>query len=202
MSNTSASGGILQSYPQPPVLDTRPAGLTLLQFIQTLLVGLSALPGSLVRPSWQIAPPKEPDVTENWAAFGLGDIVTEGFTYITPPDGGNTTTAARQELISVSISVYGPNAMNIITLIRDGFQIPQNVTSLLIANMGYAYDTPARHVPDFVNERWNDRYIMEVFLRRVVQRTYPILDFLSASGVTYSQTADDANYQKTWQVGE
>ncbi len=201
MSNSSATGGILRPHPQPPTLVTRPAGLTLIQFLQTLLVGLSAFPGTLVRPSWQVSPPKEPDLAVNWLAFGITDIMPDANAY-TGPSVDGVSTLARQELIRVTLSVYGPDAMDNITLIRDGFQIPQNMTSLLLANMGFAYDTPAKHLPDFVNERWIDRYVTEIFLRRVVQRTYPILDFASASGITYSQTASDAAFQKSWEVDD
>lgn len=196
----SATGGFLQPNPQPPVLVTLPPNLTLVQFIQTLLVGLSAFPGTNVRPEWQPEPPKEPDLPVNWLAFGINNSTPDANAFVSTNAGG-VTTLMRNELLEVDVSVYGPAAYDNMALIRDGFQLTQNLASLKAANMGFAYDTPARHIPDYVNGRFIDRWRTEFFLRRQIQRTYPILSFTSASGVIFSQTAENANYQSTWQAG-
>jgi len=38
---------------------------------QALVVGITGLPGTLVRPRWQPVPPTQPSVTTNWAAIGV-----------------------------------------------------------------------------------------------------------------------------------
>ena len=197
--NTSATGGIVLPHPQVPTLLPGRPQLTLVQFIQTLLVGLSALPATLVRPSWQLEEPKDPDVTVDWIAFAISNITPDANAY-QGIDEENVVTLQRQETLEIALSVYGPAAQDNITLIRDGFQIPQNSAALLKANMGFAHDAPARHVPDYFGGRWIDRYTTEIFLRRYVQREYPILTFLSATGVTYTQTAS-GNFQQGWQAG-
>lgn len=198
MSNSTASGGILKPHPQPPTLNTTPPGLTLIQFIQQLLVGLSGFDGPLVRPQWQQQPPKQPDINVNWLAFGLGSATADNNAFVTAGSNAEeppTPLLQRNELIPIIVSVYGPAAYDNITMIRDGFQLTQNLTSLRQANIGFAYDTPAQHVPDLFNERWYDRWRIEFFIRRQVQRSYPLLSFLSASGTIYTSVATNENYE-------
>lgn len=199
--NNSSTGGIIQPHPQPPTLITNPPGLNLVQFIQTLFTGLSAFPGNLVRPDWQTEMPKQPDINVNWLAFGIGSVTPDANAY-TGFDPNGVTYLQRNELLELTISVYGPQAYDNVTLIRDGLQIPQNMAALRAANMGFAYDSPARHIPDLVNERWIDRYVMEIFLRRQIQRFYPIVSFLSASGIVFTQTAENADFQQPFASGE
>lgn len=183
--NNSSTGGVLQPHPQPPPIDAVPANLTIVQFIQSILVGLSGFPGPLVRPSWQSEPLKQPDIGVNWLAFGIAANEPDANAYQTVNDDGSVT-LQRQETLRIAISVYGPAAMENITLIRDGFQIPQNVAALKRANIGYVDITDAHHVPDLVNERWIDRYTCELILHRYIQRDYQILDFVSAPVSTFT----------------
>lgn len=195
--NTTATGGFLSPHPQPPTLDTVPAGLTFVQFIQQLLVGLSGFPGTLVRPEWQQNPPKKPDIDTNWLAFGLGSATPDNNAVvgIEVIDNVEVPTLMRNELIPVIVSVYGPDSYDNIGMIRDAFQLTQNLTTLRKANVGFGYDTPAQHLPDFFNERWYDRWRCEFFVRRQIQRTYPLLTFLSANGTAYTQTAQNTDFQ-------
>lgn len=197
--NNSSTGGILLPHPQTPALDTVPANLTLVQFIQTLLVGLSGFSGPLVRPEWQPEEPKQPDINVDWAAFGIGLNSPDANAFQEVNNG--VVNLGRQETLTISLMVYGPNAMNNISLIRDGFEIPQNLASLRKANMGYVDITDARHMPDLINERWFDRYVCDVILHRYIKRTYPILDFVSVSGTVYTQTASDPNSQTPFAAG-
>ncbi len=197
--NNSSTGGILLPRPQTPVLETSPPNLTLVQFIQTLLVGLSNIKGPLVRPDWQPEEAKQPDIDVNWISFGIKSNSPDANSYQEIEDG--STLLGRQETLTISLLVYGPNAMDNTSLIRDGFQIPQNLAALKRANMGYVDITDAKHVPDLVNERWIDRYACDFILHRVITRTYPILDFASSSGTVYAQTATNPDYQKNWQTG-
>lgn len=198
--NNSSTGGVLLPHPKVPVLVTAPQNLTLTEFIQTILVGFSGLNGTFVRPEWQSEEPFQPDISVNWVAFGVKTNSPDANAYQSVQNG--IVSLQRQETLTIGIMVYGPNAMDNIALIRDGFEIPQNLASLKAANMGYVDITDAQHIPDLINERWCDRYVCDIVIHRCIQRTYPILDFVSVSGTIYSQTASNPNYQNNFVSGE
>lgn len=286
--STSATGGYILPDPNFPVL---PGGLSLKQFLQTVFVGVSGLPGDLVRPRWQLNPPKSPDANINWMAIGLAKSKADanaytgeslgasatGFIKLTcnPKPGGTVTvngvlitfvfadptgsevligatptetvqnlatflTAStdpdlilatysafyhqvsitaveigvsgndftleaassaielsgatlsnggvfnnqtqRHEDLEIQCAFYGPNSDDFGALVRDSLQIQQNLESLRSANMGFVEASELMHVPDLLNERWVDRYEMSVFLRREIQRVYPVLSFVSVGG--------------------
>lgn len=199
--NNSSTGGPLYPNPVVPVLESSPVGLSLVDFIQRVLVGISGFDGTLVRPDWQPEQPKEPDISINWLAFGIRSVAPDANAYEGFESDGVTPYLQRNELLQVSLSVYGPQAYENMGLIRDSFQLTQNLASLKKANMGFAYDDVAQHVPDLVGQRWFNRYLQNIFLRRQIVRTYPILDFISASGVIHTSTAQDQNFSQNWKAG-
>lgn len=191
----SASGGYLKPAPggsQPPF----PRNLTLTQFLQTVIVGVSGLDGALVRPNWQISPPKQPDIDVNWIAFGINLLTPDTFAFV-GMDGAGVTTTQRQEGVEVGLSVYGPESPELCGLIIDGLQIPQNLEALASANMGFQESTQPRQVPDLVNERWVPRMQMSLIFRREITRIYPIVSIVSASGRIHTVVGDE-EYLLDW----
>lgn len=175
--NNSSTGGYLVPAAQGPY----PGSLTFQQFLQSVFVGISGLDGTLVRPSWQKNPPKQPDGDVNWMAFGVSQIQGDANAYV-GLDASNNNTTLRHEELEVLCSFYGPSSESIGSQVRDGFQIPQNLEGLRAANMGFKEASLLRHVPELVNELWIDKWVMNVYLRREIMRVYPILTFLSAQG--------------------
>lgn len=184
MSNTSATGGFLSSNGIPAL----PGNLSLEQFLQTIFVGLSGLSGDLVRPKWQMDPPKQPDITVDWLGFALMENDADFNAYVGIDQSGNNV-FQRMEALTVQCSFYGPNALSYLQTVRDGFQIKQNLEALESAKMGYVSTSKAVRVPDLVNERWMQRWEMSVSLRREILRVYPILTFLTGAGTLNSNVS-------------
>lgn len=174
--------------------------LTLTQFIQTVFVGITGIPGTLVRPKWQVEPPEQPDLTVDWMALGIEVLTPDANGYLWPDTNG-AVQYQRHELLEVTCAIYGPAAIGTYSLIRDGFQIPQNLYALRAANMGFVEVGPGRHIPDLVHQRFINRIQTSVYLRREVQRVYPIPTLIAANGVIYTDTFIDSDqYSLDWKV--
>lgn len=186
------------TYIQPTSTLAVPNGLTLTQFLQTVLVGISGLPGPLVRPKWQIEPPKQPDLAVDWLAFGINATLPDANLWI-DTDSDGTTNTQRHEVIEIGVSIYGPEADETYGLLRDGFQIPQNLEALGQANMGFVEIGPGRKIPDLVHERFINRVEASIFLRREIQRVYPIVSLLSASGTIHTVLGNET-YLLDWET--
>lgn len=188
----------VQDYIRPSFTQGLPGNLTLTQFIQTIFVGITGLEGSLVRPKWQVEPPKNPSILTNWMAMGVDVAAPDANSYV-DTDSEGAVVSQRHETLEVSCDIYGPNALETAGLIRDGFQIPTNLEALTQANMGFVEVSPMRHLPELVNERFIDRVIMSTFIRREIQRIYPIPTVLSANGTIHSVVGNE-DYLLNWAV--
>jgi hypothetical protein len=180
--NNSSTGGYL---PQAP-LASLPGSLTLQEFLQTVLVGISGLPGELVRPKWQIDPPKQPDIYIDWIAFGLSEDESDTFAYDSVNSSG-ANVFQRMDALTLNCSFYGPNGFSIAQSTRDGFQIGQNREALQSAKMDFVSTGKMTRAPDIVNERWVDRWEMAISLRAEILRSYSILNLVSMNGTLYTQ---------------
>lgn len=201
MSNNSATGGYLK--PTTPQL---PGNLTFTQFLQTVLVGISGFDGTLVRPEWQPNPPKQPDNLTNWLAFGVLDSDAKGFPYQEMKDIGTPEApqlafvSQYHEKCSLKCDLYGPDALENYRLIRDGFYLPLNNEALVSAGFGLIGVGKAIRNPDLVGEVWFNRYVFSIDLMYQQNRTYPILTFMSGSGVVYAPLSHNADFQVPWLV--
>lgn len=191
----SSSGGYLLPTTTPP-----PDGLTLEQFIQTVIVGISGYVGDLVRPRWQIAPPKQPDALVDWIAFGIQEDGTSGYAFVSASD-GSIQTLGRQTSLQIQMSFYGPNCVGNAAAFRDGFQIQQNLEAMTLANMGFTDCSQITRSPELVNERWFNRTELTLVLALRVQRSYQVLSFASAGGIIHTQL-NGAPYDFNWQTPE
>lgn len=189
MANTSATGG----YLSPTTANPFPGGLTLTQFIQTVIVGITGLPGVMVRPTWQVAPPIQPDISTNWIAFGIAAAPADANAYV-GMDKDGIETLQRNEYLTINCSIYGPDAYENMGNLRDGFQIPQNLAAMTAAKMGFIATGLPNRSPDLVNARWIDRFTMEIQLVRLIQRTYAVLPFVSAQGTILTDNGNSLDW--------
>lgn len=195
--NDSSTGGYLVPSASTPL----PGDLTLTQFIQSVIAGITGITSSLVRPKWQVEPPQQPDVTVDWVAFGIDVNKGDANAYFQGPVGGDSDSILqRQEDLAVSCSFYGPDALENAAILRDGLWVTQNLEAMQLANMGFKGCDDIRQTADLFNERWYLRYDMSVSLVRQVQRTYPVLSFASAKGVIHNALETGIEKDVNWSV--
>lgn len=192
---SSSTGGYLK-----PTTLSLPNSLTLEQFIQTVIVGISGYSGPLVRPSWQISPPKTPDIDVNWIAYGITTNTGDANAYVELNSLGTASNLTRQESLQIGLTFYGPNCLDNAAAFRDGFQLQQNLDGLRTARMGFTEFSQIIHAPELVNERWFNRCDMTLTLARQVLRTYEIVSFASASGIIHTDLEEILDF--TWETPE
>jgi len=201
MANDSSTGGYLVPSDDPTSAPVQDFGLDAI--FQKLIVGLTGLPGSLVRPRWQPVAPRQPDVTTDWCAIGVTDIepdndpvfyhagqfedgvVTNDTMVVTadgtPVDASNTNgqdNMQRQKVISLLASFYGPNGMANADQAADGLYVCQNQGILGSVNIGLVDVSNVTPAPDLINQMWVRRYDFTIRVRRQTKRTYSILNLL------------------------
>ncbi|WP_315384766.1 LIC_12616 family protein [Microvirgula aerodenitrificans] len=177
MSNTSATGGYLT--PASPVAPEWDKSLDVL--VQSAIVGITGLPGSLVRPRWQAPMPKQPEPSTDWCSIGVPIVEPDAngaMVHVGVEDEHDVY--SRHEGITLLCTFYGPNGQSFAALLRDGIAVPQNMEALKRQRIGLVSTSEIRSVPEFVNQQWVRRYDIELRLRRKVIRRYPILNILSA----------------------
>ncbi len=177
MPNTSASGGYLTPTNPHPTGD-----IDFARVLNNLVVGITGLPGSLVRPRWQEVPSPIPTITTDWAAVGVTEIAGEnGDAYHKQYD--DHMSQRNGEILTILVSFYGPNSEKNARILRDGMFINQNYEEVIETSGLHPVDSgPIRTLPEQVNDRWYRRADMEIRLKRDINRDYGILTILEANG--------------------
>lgn len=180
MANDSSTGGyILPAGSYAPLEDD-----VLAAALQSMVVGITGLPGDMVRPRWQPVVPKQPDVGTDWCAIGVSSSDRTDYPvdeHVGAGDGSDTLT--RWEDFTMLASFYGPHAMNFADLLRDGLYIAQNREAIQLDGMDLIDAGTRLTAPDLVNQQWIRRYDLPVRMRRKTVRSYPVLNLLSGSTV-------------------
>lgn len=180
MAGDSSVAGYLQ-----PVGTAPPEDADLDSIFQKLIIGITGLPGNMVRPRWQATVPKQPEPATNWCAVGVTGIEHDANSYEQINPAGNET-FIRHEIISVLCSFYGANALNFASLARDGMYVAQNNSTLDQFEMGLVEVGSIVTAPALINQQWVRRFDLSMRIRRRVVRAYPILTILSAQATVDS----------------
>jgi hypothetical protein len=184
--NTSATGGYIVDRPPDPANET-----VVLTALQKMVVGLTGLPGNLVRPSWQPVPPVQPAVDVTWAAVGINNVEADDYPFIVH-DGSVTLVGApgpgadrmqRHYTYSVLVTLYGPGASDLAGTLSDAMYVSQNYESLRAVGMKLRESRTQARNAEFVNQQWIDRIDVAITLRRQIDRVYPVLNIVGADAV-------------------
>lgn len=179
MANTSATGGYLSpAVVSPPLEDAE-----LDAFLQAMVVGITGLDGTLVRPRWQPVTPKQPEPDVNWCAIGVLNITPDdNAAIIHHPENDGSDEMQRHEIVDLLASFYGPSAYANAAKMRDGLMIAQNREPLILAGMALVSADKITSLPDLVSQQWLRRADLPITIRRIVTRSYEVKNLLSAQG--------------------
>lgn len=187
MPNSSATGGYLVPASTPSPLQ----GQSLEDFLQEVLVGISALDPKLVRPAFQSEPPNIP-ADSAWLAFRITNQSPDTFAVEQhDPTGDGSTTLIRHEIVTLLLSFYGSAGRDLASAVSDGFQISQNREVLMQNGMALVETGDLVPVPSLVKEKWLYRTDMTLRIRRQILRSYPVLNLLSAQFDLVSEKTED-----------
>lgn len=200
------------TVPNGPGLYLPPTDLTPLAeddaadaILQSLVVGITGLPGNMVRPRWQLVPAPQPEAEADWCAIGVVDITPEpGTTDTQHFPGADMNSGYSQtgeiDTLNVLCSFYGPHARGNALLLRNGLGVPQNREALYFSNMALV-EIPGRltFTPDIVNNRTVRRADLTINIRRSITRTWAIQNLLDSKGTITKQDGvvipfDSANH--------
>ncbi|MGK2829242.1 phage neck terminator protein [Ralstonia pseudosolanacearum] len=176
MDDSSTGGYLSPAVATPPLEDA-----ALDAVFQQLIVGVTGLPGAMVRPRWQSTVPKQPEPSVNWCALGISaQPLDAGPAIVHNPSGAGADTYIRHQTIDVLATFYGPNSMQYAQVLLDGLAIPQNLEQLRVNDMQSVSEGDMRAAPEMFNEQWIRRYDVTLVFRRKITRTYPVLNVMSA----------------------
>lgn len=173
--NTSATGGPLSPQPPLPLDDA-----ALDAVFQQLVVGVTGLPGNLVRPRWQPEVPKQPEPGVNWCAIGVPEVDQDDGPWLVYDPVRNQETYWDHEVLSVLATFYGPNAQSFARLLRAGLNVPQNTEELLPYGIRYLDCGPIRAMNELQNQQWVRRQDIALQFRRKVVMTFAVENILIA----------------------
>lgn len=190
--NTSATGG----YLTPTSCNGEVNDQVLANLLQSVVAGITGIPGNLVRPRWQPDPPNIPDTqtpdinghTITWAAIGVTDREGDVMASSHHKSGSDAhTSVVINEVLSVLTSFYGLAAESMAQRLRLGFQVSQNRAALRQVGFGFVSCGDPRNVPELINQRWVFRTDIPFRVRYQQKYDYAVLDIASVQGSVQGQ---------------
>lgn len=172
--------------------------------MQGAMVAIVGLPGNMVRPRWQVLPPRQPDVGTDWVALGITSRAPIDYPVIVDNKGKDgPSTLVRWSTITLLASFYGPNAQGNAETLRDGLYITQNMDALATDDVKLLDAGELTTVPEMLQNQWYNRVDIPVRFSVSTARDYNILGITSAEVSIASSaptTNDSVIAQNVWAV--
>lgn len=169
-------------------------GAALVDFLQAWIVGVTGMPGEMVRPFWQPDVPNAPTAGTSWAAVGVTVRPSDDYPFLGMV--GDSYTMQRHETMALRCSFYDlgdtGEADKFCALLRDGAVVPQNRDYLRAAGMNLVNTETPVPVPVIVKMRWQYRVDMTVNVRREIQRVYVVPTIAGVRATLYAEAGRDA----------
>lgn len=186
------AGGVLLTGHKPFVVQTNSAGSSdqagflaplseplfddpLADFLHDFFVGVTGLPGDLVRPRWQREPPNMPPFDTNWLAVGISRIEEDRFSYEgEDPNDPQQDIVSRDELLTVLCSFYGPQGQSLAARVAMAIQLAQNRTYLAQQSITVMEVQGMFNIPALLKEKWVPRCDRNIIFRRRAGWTFAV----------------------------
>jgi hypothetical protein len=173
--------------------------LLLRRLLQQIVVGTTGLPGTMVRPRWQLEPPNQPDIEKDWAAIGSISRTRDVFPAVihsTNPDNfyDSSSTVNRNQILEVLCSFYGPNCEQNTELFTMGIYLDQNQEQLTDNGFALIEVRDSLVVPALIKERWVMGIDTSFRLRRQQNYVYPVPN-IAAARATLETSESDGDFE-------
>jgi len=180
--NTSATPGYLS--PTGGVINQD----DLENVLQAMVVGVTGLAPTLVRPRWQPKSPHEPERSETWCAIGVTNFLASATSVQHDGTGDGQDVLTTWTDLELLASFYGPAALQTATRLRDGLMLEQNRAELRGHGLALIGIEPPRNVPELVHGAWLARVDLPLGMQWETRQTYGVLNLTSANGVIVTDT--------------
>ncbi|WP_336152136.1 phage neck terminator protein [Acinetobacter sp. 99] len=153
---------------------------------QAFIVGVTSLPGAMVRPRFQTEPPPMPAVGVDWCAFAVKSIIPDDGPYFDQKD--ETMDSIRHEELTLFLSFYGNHGQSIANVLKDGLGIPQNIAQLKAQQIKFISVGELITAPDFLNNQYVHRYDLTAVFKRKTSRMYAVKSFVDAGTINLTRS--------------
>lgn len=126
---------------------------------QNFAVGLTGLPGKMVRPRYQTTPAVQPPSPEtNWCAVGgIREYPDQYGRLKVDPQNNAQHILTRHWTIEVLFSFYGPAGKGYVERLQNGALIPQNLDILRKEGVSYKETSEPVFAPEQIGAQWYRR---------------------------------------------
>ncbi|WP_423854275.1 phage neck terminator protein [Acinetobacter guillouiae] len=152
---------------------------------QAFIVGITSLPGLMVRPRFQKDPPPMPAIGVDWCAFAVKSIIPDDGPYFDQQD--ETMDSIRHEELTLFLSFYGDHGQSIANVLKDGLAIPQNIAQLKAQQIKFISTGEIITAPDFLNNQYVHRYDLTAVFKRKTSRTFAVKSLVDAGKIKLNQ---------------
>ena len=156
--------------------------------------GLTGLEPEMVRRRWTPKPLPRPGLSEDWAAVGIVNEVSEGTPATKHRDRGIAIATGGSSEVSVfqrlefSAAFYGPHAQQLADRFRIGAAVNQNQEWLKQFGLVLvSVREHARRQPDLFGAVWADRYDVDFVLGRQLRRAFKVRSISNADFEIYTE---------------
>lgn len=175
MATDSSQAGYLRPGTSPPY------DAALEDIFQGVIVGVTGLPGRLVRPKYQPDPPNHPGFDLDWCAFSVYVEPAMWNSHRTLLEDGSYLVQG-QEVLRVTTSFYGPGRQAAERSWREGLQLEQNRDALVAQKIAFIEFAEPVNVPVLLKEQWVKKVDVKGTFHRWAERIYPVRSLNEAAG--------------------